>query len=44
MLTTFLMNRLKLEQILGPATMVIRSLGTWIDPDEWRLAQPAMIG
>src|SRR6516165_5189624 len=43
--------RRKLEDILGPATAVIRSGGQWIDPDDglpqdklhlhWRLAQPA---
>jgi hypothetical protein len=43
--------RNKLEEILGPATAVVRSGGQWIDPEDglpqdklhlhWRLAQPA---
>ena len=44
--------RWKLEELLGPATVIVRSGGTWIDPDagtpqdklhlHWRLKQPAM--
>jgi hypothetical protein len=44
--------RLMLEQLLGPATIVVRSGGTWIDPTtgdaqaklhlHWRLMQPAV--
>jgi hypothetical protein len=43
--------RWRLEEILGPATVIVRSGGVWIDPDgepqdklhlHWRLAKPAM--
>ena len=43
--------RCALEEILGPATVIVRSGGTWIDPEQgelqdklhlhWRLKQPA---
>jgi RecA-family ATPase len=43
--------RSKLEELIGPATMVVRSGGTWVDPAtgasepklhlHWRLAKPA---
>ena len=43
--------RTRLKQIIGPATLVVRSGGTWIDPEtgevqpklhlHWRLCQPA---
>jgi hypothetical protein len=45
--------RTALEEILGPATTIVRSGGQWIDPDgaahdklhiHWRLAAPAMNG